>query len=109
MTLERIDGLCAVGLEPGLWRWTPAAVNYRAEMKSYVEAALKSQAEGTAPPFTTMLRATGTIVGSTRYGAIDPANRLQPFQTTVACRPSLPEILFILRYGAKAPFFLQGT
>lgn len=75
MAAGHIDGLFAVGCDPELWRWTPAAISSRAEMKAYVETALRSQAEGTALPFTTMLRATGTIVGSTRYGAIDRANR----------------------------------
>jgi len=75
MALEHIDGLCAVGLEPSLWRWTPAAICTRADMRTYVETALKSEADGLALPFTTMLRDNGTIVGSTRYGAIDRANR----------------------------------
>jgi N-acetyltransferase len=75
MALEHLDGLCAVGLEPELWRWTPAAISSRADMKTYIETALKSQAEGTALPFATTDRSTGTIIGSTRYGAIDRPNR----------------------------------
>jgi len=70
-----LDGMCDVGLDPDLWRWTPAALRSRSDMKGYIEAALKSQAEGTALPFVTLEQATGTIVGSTRYGNIDRTSR----------------------------------
>jgi RimJ/RimL family protein N-acetyltransferase len=40
-----------------------------------MEAALKDQANGIALPFVTIDRASNTVVGSTRFGNIDRANR----------------------------------
>ncbi|HEX9582128.1 MAG TPA: GNAT family N-acetyltransferase [Gemmatimonadales bacterium] len=68
-------GLCRVGLDPELWRWTTAVVGTPEEMREYIESALEYQAEGTCLPFAVVARATGLVIGSTRYGNIDPANR----------------------------------
>ncbi len=75
MTLAHHDALCAVGLDPGLWRWTPAAVVTPDDMRRYMEEALACQAAGTALPYVTEDRASGTVVGSTRFGNIDRMNR----------------------------------
>jgi N-acetyltransferase len=66
---------CTVGLEPELWRWTSVMVATRDDMRDYLEAALRSQQEGTALPFATTLKSTGQVVGSTRFGNIDTQNR----------------------------------
>src|SRR5208283_3781345 len=50
LSLEHHAGLCEVGLDPALWRWTPV-------------------------PFAMIDVASGRVVGSTRYGNIDAANR----------------------------------
>jgi RimJ/RimL family protein N-acetyltransferase len=44
-------------------------------MRSYVESALKLQRDGTTLPFVTIEQSSGRIVGSTRFGNYDPANR----------------------------------
>ncbi len=44
-------------------------------MRAYVEAALLDAEQGTALPFATIERASGRVVGSTRYLAIEPAHR----------------------------------
>lgn len=75
LSLERLDQLCEVGLDEGLWRWTTTRVLTREEMRAYVETALTWQAAGTALPFTIVARATGRAVGSTRYANVDRANR----------------------------------
>ena len=41
-------------------------------MRRYVEAALAEQAAGIALPFATVERASGTVVGSTRFGSAAP-------------------------------------
>ena len=46
-----------------------------ADMCGYVEDALRLRDAGTALPFATIDAATGRVVGSTRYGNIDAANR----------------------------------
>ena len=75
MAPEHHAGLCEVGLDEELWRWTVALVRSPHDMRAYIESALALRAEGTAYPFTTFERASGRIVGSTRYGNIDAANR----------------------------------
>jgi RimJ/RimL family protein N-acetyltransferase len=44
-------------------------------MRTYVEAALREQAAGVSLPFATIDLASGRVIGSTRYGNIDRANR----------------------------------
>jgi len=70
-----VEPLCAVGLDPEIWRWTQSQVGDREQMREYVETALRWQAEGTALPFVTVEKGSGTVVGSTRFANIDPANR----------------------------------
>jgi RimJ/RimL family protein N-acetyltransferase len=68
-------GLCAVGLNDELWRWIPAPVRTAADMAAYVELALKEQADGMSLPFAQIERATGLVIGSTRYMNIDKTHR----------------------------------
>ena len=75
LTTAHVDALCAAGLHEELWRWIPSPVRNRDEMKSYVETALQAQAAGTALPFVVVERATGEVVGSTRFANIDKINR----------------------------------
>jgi len=75
MTLEHHAGLSAVGLDPEIWRFTLVVVQTPEEMRGYMDAALELQREGTALPFVTIERSSGQIVGSTRFGNYDSANR----------------------------------
>lgn len=75
LTIEHHEALCRIGLDPELWRWTTAPVLTPEEMREYIEVALRWQSEGTALPFATVERASGGIVGSTRFANIDPPNR----------------------------------
>ena len=88
-----LDGLCAVGLDPELWRLTVSRVHDRAAMERYLAEALEEQRAGTALPFATVSRATGQVIGSTRFGnASRPHRRVEigwtwlgrPFQRTAA-------------------------
>lgn len=71
LSLDHLDGLCAIGLEPEIWRWAPVPITTREDMRDYVETALGWQAEGAALPFATILNKTAQIVGSTRFANID--------------------------------------
>ena len=62
-----LEGLCAVGLDPELWRWTISRVTTPDEMRQYVEAALAYRADGSGLAFAILERAGGRVVGSTRY------------------------------------------
>jgi len=71
---EHRERLCEVGLDPEIWRWFPKPVNSADEMREWIDEALRAAAAGHALPFAIATR-DGTIVGSTRYGNIDPANK----------------------------------
>ncbi|MGH9970807.1 MAG: GNAT family N-acetyltransferase [Pyrinomonadaceae bacterium] len=75
LSLAHLEQLCEVGLEPDLWRWTTTQLNNRDDMTAYVDTALREQQRGTALPFVTILKETGRVVGSTRFGNIDLDNR----------------------------------
>jgi RimJ/RimL family protein N-acetyltransferase len=75
LSLSHHAGLCDAGLDEELWRWIPRRVRTPADMRAYIETALRAQAEGTALPFATIDAASGRVVGSTRYGNIDELNR----------------------------------
>ena len=73
--MEHLAGLCEVGLEPGLWRWTSVQITTPEQMRSYVETALQWQQQGSALPFATIEQSSGRVVGTTRFANIDWPNR----------------------------------
>ena len=75
LSLAHHDRLCAVGLDAELWRWAQTSLVTPADMRAYIETALAWQAQGTALPFAILARATGQVVGSTRYANIERAER----------------------------------
>ena len=75
LSLEHVEGLSAVGLDMSLWALTSIWVTSPAEMREYVEQALAEQRAGTALPFATVERATGRVIGSTRFGNYVPAHK----------------------------------
>src|SRR5215468_7083351 len=75
MKSEHVDALAAVGLEESLWKWIPEPRSTREDIEDYVTSALDDQARGMALPFVTIERSTGTVIGSTRFGNIDVANK----------------------------------
>jgi N-acetyltransferase len=87
LSLAHHAGLAEVGLDEELWRWIPAPVRTPDEMRAYIETALKEQAAGTALPFATVERRTGSAVGSTRYGNIHRLNRRVEIGWTWIARP----------------------
>jgi N-acetyltransferase len=64
-------GLCEIGLAEELWRWIPTPVRNPEDMTAYIELALKDQANGVSLPFAQVERATGRVIGSTRYMNIE--------------------------------------
>jgi RimJ/RimL family protein N-acetyltransferase len=79
-------GLCGVGLDEVLWRWIPVSVATPVEMAAYIKKALTEQASGVSLPFALIEKASGRVVGSTRYGNIDRLHhRVEIGWTWVAC------------------------
>jgi RimJ/RimL family protein N-acetyltransferase len=78
---------CAVGLDDELWRWIPTPVRTPDEMAAYIAFALGEQARGAALPFAVVEKSSGRIIGSTRYGAIEPTHHRVEIGWTWLARP----------------------
>jgi len=72
---EHLAALTAAGADPAIWQWYSINAGTPAGMRAFVEDALAARERGTAVPFTVIEAATGAIVGSTRFGAIERAHR----------------------------------
>lgn len=78
--------LCTV-LDPKVLQWFPKPATNDVEMAEFIEEALHAQDAGTALPFATIDRASGKVVGSTRFGNIDRANRKLEIGWTWVAKP----------------------
>jgi N-acetyltransferase len=87
MRPEHLDELCAAGLDPELWRLTVTKIATPDDMRRYIDAALAEQREGTALPFVTIWRATGQVIGSTRFANAALAHRRVEIGWTWLARP----------------------
>ena len=74
LSLDHVDALAEVALDPDLWRWTSERAASVEELRAYVERALAAQRDGTALPFATVARSIGRPVGSTRFANADLGN-----------------------------------
>src|SRR3954468_5883929 len=75
LSLDHLDALTAVGLDPELWKFTTVNIRNRDEMRAYIEEALQLSAAGTVIAFATREKKSNTIVGSTRLADIQPHHR----------------------------------
>lgn len=75
LKIEHFDALWEVGKDESLWKWTVNFVKTPDDLKRYVDEALGEFEKGISLPFVTIDRAQNKIVGSTRFGNIDPVNR----------------------------------
>ncbi len=75
MQPEHAEALWQAAQAESIWQWTLSRISSRAEADSYIAYALERQAAGDQLPFVTLSRATGEIVGSTRFDEITPAHR----------------------------------
>jgi len=84
---SHLDALCAVGLDPELWKWIPFQVLDRDQMMAYIRSALSDQEKGISIPFATLDKASGRVVGSTRFLNIDLANKRVEIGATWIAQP----------------------
>jgi RimJ/RimL family protein N-acetyltransferase len=78
-------GVLAGGLASEIWAWTIEQVEVEADLRRWFDEALAAGAEGRAVPFATVVRASGQVVGSTRFGNLDERNhRVESGWTRVA-------------------------
>ena len=87
LTMAHHAALCAAGLDDELWRWVPAPVRTPEEMAAYIAFALREQAGGRALPFAVVEKSSQRVIGSTRYGAIEPTHRRVEIGWTWLGRP----------------------
>lgn len=76
LTLENYTLLLGIAAEEGLVQYSPSEIHTPEKLKSYVEAALKQQSEGTAMPFIIFDKYPGKYAGSTRFMNIDHTNKV---------------------------------
>jgi N-acetyltransferase len=81
------EPLCAVGLDPELWKLIPLQVLDRDQMMRYIRNVLSDQDKGTSIPFATVDRASAQVVGATRFMNIDVANKRVEIGSTWIARP----------------------
>ncbi len=75
LSLDHLPGLTKIGLDAEIWRWMPMFVQTPGDMRALVEEAIAEAEAGAMVPFTTIERATGMPVGSTRFLSIVPQHR----------------------------------
>lgn len=75
MTFDHLDALWEAGSDESLWRLIPTNIASREDMLKYIAAALNDYEKSVALPFVTVERSSGKVIGSTRFGNIDKANR----------------------------------
>jgi RimJ/RimL family protein N-acetyltransferase len=75
LAATHLPALIEIGMDPVIWKWTNNVVKAPADIERYVSDALKMRDAGIALPFVTIAKAEEKIVGSTRFGNIDPPNR----------------------------------
>jgi RimJ/RimL family protein N-acetyltransferase len=75
LRVDHLPALCKAGLDEPIWKWTANIVKDKMDIERYVRAALADQTLGNALPFVTIEVQSNTVVGSTRFGNIDRANR----------------------------------
>lgn len=59
--------LCEVGLDPRIWEFSRTCLRDRGDVERYIARALETRDAGTALPFATIDRASGRVIGSTRF------------------------------------------
>jgi N-acetyltransferase len=75
LCIDHLPALTAAAADPSIWQWYSVNGATPESMRAFVEDGLAMQARGTGVPFTVFERASGAIVGSTRFGNIAPEHR----------------------------------
>lgn len=76
LSLEHLPGLCAVALDPAIWRYMVYGdIHTPADLRAWISDLLGRQARGTDLPFTVFYLPGDKPVGCTRYMNIAPQHR----------------------------------
>jgi N-acetyltransferase len=74
LEMDHLDALWEVGREQALWRWIPFPVTSRDDLRTYIDLAIEGRTARLTLPFVTVERATGRVIGSSRFGNIAAAD-----------------------------------
>lgn len=75
LSIEHLDDLVRVGLDPAIWALTIARPTDRAGIETWLRAAVANGEAGIDVPFATVELASGRAVGSSRFMSIVPDHR----------------------------------
>ena len=75
LTLAHQEALIAAADDGELWNSTVTVVPRRETMHAYIETALAAQTRGSELPFVIIRKASGEVVGTTRFYEIEPNDR----------------------------------
>jgi len=86
LSLDHLDALTEVALDPELWKFTTVNIRNRDELRAYIEEALQLSKAGTVIAFATRDKQSGKLVGSTRLADIQVAHRTMEIGWTWVAR-----------------------
>jgi len=75
LSLSHHQRLCEIGLDAELWKFTTIQVQTESDMLEYIQQALTLEAEGTTQPYVIIEKASGDVIGTTRYHSINHEHR----------------------------------
>ncbi len=87
MVLQDVGALEGVAFDPGLWEKTMTRIRGREDLERYVVQALAEHEQGTSVPYVTIVNDGASVVGSTRFAAIDAVHRKAEIGWTWVARP----------------------
>ena len=74
-SLEDLDALIEVGLDPRIWQHAVSCLESVGDARDYIETALDHQRTGRLLPFAVVDRREGAVVGGTALGNASPKDR----------------------------------
>ncbi len=75
LQMDHVDALWEAAKHPELWEAALSRLDSPEDVEAYVREALDLQNGGSAVPFSIVVKESGRIVGSTRFGNIEPAHK----------------------------------
>ena len=75
LTLDHLDALSQFALSEEIWRYFPIRLLTREDLKGQLQSVLDGQTNGTDLCFVVIERASGNLVGTTRFMNIEVRNR----------------------------------
>ncbi|HTP13533.1 MAG TPA: GNAT family protein [Bacteroidota bacterium] len=75
LEMVHLDALYEAGNDERLWQVTTTVIRSREDMRDYIAEALEQQAARIALPFVIVVKSTGEVVGSTRFGNVAPVHK----------------------------------